>query len=542
MDLQRYRDLFFQESREILDGLNRCLLALEQAPGDEAALREAYRLVHTLKSMATTVGYRKTADLCHALETALDGLLEGSQAAGSHLLDLLFKAADLLDRLIAPDAAGEDGPDDAAALADEIGHAARPDADRGPARPEAMPDPEQAAPAPARPSMPTIRIRVDRLDRLINLAGELLIVKSQLRTLVAGRDGNGFGETLDQLDRVAESLQREVLEARMRPIGFLFDRFSRTVRDLGRELDKQVDFQTSGHDIELDRVILDEISEPLVHLIRNAVDHGIEPPSVRFQLGKPPAGTLALAARREVDRVVIEVGDDGRGVNPEAVKRSAVRLGLTSSEQAEALSPQELTALLFLPGFSTAGVTTEVSGRGVGLNVVKTRVEALRGTIELLGAPGQGTRAILRFPPTLAIVEALLVETRGQTFAVAMADVAEVLEVERSRISAGNVLLARGRAIQLVDLAAALDLGDGAPWSGHGFVLVTSAGGGVTGLVVDRVAGRQEIVIKPVGTLLQQAGSFSGATILGDGRVILILDVHALLRAVAGAPAPAWRA
>jgi two-component system chemotaxis sensor kinase CheA len=542
MDLERYRDLFFQESREIVDGLNRCLLALEQAPRDEPALREAYRLVHTLKSMAATVGYRKTADLCHALETALDELLKGSQAAGSHLLDLLFKAADLLDRLIAPDAAEEDGPDDAVALADEIAHAARPGADRGPARPEATPDPEQAAPAPARPSMPTIRIRVDRLDRLINLAGELLIIKSQFRTLVAGRDADGLGETLDQLDRVAESLQREVLEARMRPIGFLFDRFSRTVRDLGRELDKRVDLQTSGHDIELDRVILDEISEPLVHLIRNAVDHGIEPPSVRLQLGKPPAGTLALAARREVDRVVIEVGDDGRGVNPEAVKRSAVRLGLTSSEQAEALSPQELTALLFLPGLSTAGVTTGVSGRGVGLNVVKTRVEALRGTIELESVPGQGTRAILRFPPTLAIVEALLVETRGQTFAVAMADVAEVLEVERSRISAGNVLLARGRAIQLVDLAAALDLGDGAPWSGHGFVLVTSAGGGVTGLVVDRVAGRQEIVIKPVGTLLQQAGSFSGATILGDGRVILILDVHALLRAVAGAPAPAWRA
>lgn len=541
MDPERYRDLFFHESREIVDGLNRCLLALEQVPGDEGALREAYRLVHTLKSMAATVGYRKTADLCHALEAALDELLKGAEAAGSHLLDLLFKAADQLDRLIASGAA-EDSGGEAAALTEEIAEAARAGAEGAWARPGAAPDAGHAAPAAARPPVPTIRIRVDRLDRLINLAGELLIIKSQFRTLVGGRQAGGLGDTLDHLDRVAESLQREVLEARMRPIGFLFDRFSRTVRDLSRELDKRVDLQTSGHDIELDRVILDEISEPLVHLIRNAIDHGIEPPSVRVQLGKPPAGTLALAARREVDRVVIEVRDDGRGIDPEAVRRSAARLGLVAGEKADTVTSPELTALLFLPGFSTAGVTTEVSGRGVGLNVVKTRVEALRGTIELESAPGQGTRAILRFPPTLAIVEALLVETRGQTLAVAMADVTEVLEVERSRISAGNVLLARGRAVQLVDLAAALDLGDGAPWSGHGVVLVTSAGGGVTGLVVDRVAGRQEIVIKPVGPLLQQAGSFSGATILGDGRVILILDVHALLRAVAGAPAPAWRA
>jgi two-component system chemotaxis sensor kinase CheA len=538
----RYRDLFAQEARDLVGGLNRSVLALERNPGDEAALREIYRLVHTLKGMAATMDYARTTELLHALESLLDRMLTGAAPVSADLADLLFKATDQIERLTAPGEGGEAWTEEAEAVLEEIGHVSEVKAEAIPRpRPAEEPAPPRppAAAAHAAPVVPTIRIRVERLDRLINLAGELLIIKSRLRTIAAAAAVDGLRETLDQLDRASDDLQREVLGARMRPIGFLLDRFARSVRDMARELGKQVEFEVAGHDIELDRAILDDIHEPLIHLLRNAVSHGIESPEERVRLGKPGAGRITLSAAREVDRVAIEIVDDGRGMEPEVIRGAAVRLGFVSADRAPALSSQELTGLLFLPGFSTAAATTQVSGRGVGLNVVKSRVEAVRGTVELRSTPGQGTRFVLRFPPTLAIVEALLFRVRGEVFAVPMADVTEVLGITRVQIERSNIMLVRGSAVSLVDLAAALEIGAGEPTAPSASVLISALTGSPTGFVVDEILGRQEVVIKSLGALVSRAAACSGATILGDGRVVLILDLRVLLQGLAVRAEPA---
>lgn len=542
MDPQRYRDLFCQEAQELLQSLNQSLLILERVPADESALAETYRVIHTLKGAAATVGYQRTTDFCHSLESVLDVVLKGNVVLTHDVMDLLFKSADQLERLTTGGEGDARWDEEAEALLDELAHAAQV---RLPATPVSHGESAGARARPGAAARPpritTLRIDVKRLDSLINLTGELLITKSRLRTLGAPVDAPALREAIDQLDRISDSLQREVLRARMLPIGSLFGRFSRTVRDLARESGKEVDLVISGQEIELDRIILDDLSEPLIHLVRNAISHGIESPEARARLGKPTRGTITLSASREADRVILEVRDDGKGIDPEEVRGVAVRKGFCSAEQAQALSHQELMAFLFLPGFSTATGVTEVSGRGIGLNVVKTRVEALKGSIELKTAPNEGLRFLLRFPPTLAIVEALLVGVGEEMFAIPMADVSEVLEIHRADFEAQNILVVHGKAIPLVDLARALGLPYGTVREAPAFVLISSSAEGATGVIVDQVAGRQEIVIKPVEHLLNHIPGLSGATVLGDGRVVLILDLHALLRREAERLAAATR-
>ncbi len=528
---QRYRELFLQETQELLQSLNQSLVALERAPGDESELREIYRVMHTLKGIAATVGYQRTAGLCHSLESILDKVRRASRPLTDDLMTLLFRSTDELERLTAEVDGEERWSAQTAVLLEEIVRAAEGDLDT-------MAVPHTVGPAPWASAFPaaspwritTLRINVKRLDNLINLAGELLIIKSRLRTLSTALDIQPLKEAIDQLERVSDSLQDEVLQARMLPIGSVFDRFSRAVRDLARDKGKEVELLISGHEIELDRMILDDIGEPMIHLLRNAVSHGIESPEVRARLGKPKRGKITLSADQEADRVVLEVYDDGKGIDPEEIRAVAVRRGFISTEQAQALSHQELCGLLFLPGFSTATAVSEVSGRGVGLNAVKTRIEALKGSIEVKSVPNEGTRFILRLPPTLAIIEALLVRVQEETFAIPLADVAEVLEINRADFETQNILLVRGKATPLVDLAGALGLADGVVSQGPAFVLLSSLAEGAAGFIVDEVAGRQEIVIKPVERLLNQVAGLSGATILGDGRVVLILDLYALQR------------
>ncbi len=531
MDPDRYRELFAEEAQGLLQGVHHSLVVLERAPGDEPTLRELYRLMHTLKGMTATMGYQRTANFCHALESVLDRLLDGSLSLTTELMDLLSMAADRLERLTAAAADDDEHWDgEGESLLEAIVRVVETPSAAPAPRDDAAPRTDVGA-AAASSRATGVRINVKRLDSLINLTGELLIVKSRLRTLGAALHAPALEEAVDQLGRVSDSLQREVLQARMLPIGSVFDRFSRTVRDLARESGKQVKLVIiSGQEIELDRTILDDISEPLIHLLRNAVSYGIEPPGERARLGKPETGTITLSGSREADRVVLEVYDDGRGIDLDEVRAVAVRKGFASAERAPAFSPQEVIALLFQPGFSTATAVTEVSGRGVGLNVVKTRVEALRGSIEVKSTPGEGTRFILRFPPTLAILDALLVRVGEDMFAIPMGDVAEVLEIDRAEFRTRNTLVLRRKAIALVDLAGVLGLGSGAGREGRAFVLVSSQQDGALGFVVDQVAGQQEIVIKPVERLLNQLPGVSGATILGDGRVVLILDLHALVR------------
>jgi two-component system chemotaxis sensor kinase CheA len=375
-----------------------------------------------------------------------------------------------------------------------------------------------------------IRVDLRRLDELMNLIGELAIARGRLQAHAAGRDDPELDEVALRIGRLAGSLQSEIVGARMTPVWQVFDRFPRMVRDLARQMGKQVDFRVEGKDIELDRAILDEIADPLVHLLRNAVDHGIEPAEERQRRGKPAAGRLVLAAVRERASVAIRVSDDGRGVDRARVLARARELGLVEQD-VEQVPDELLFRILMRSGFSTARQVTDVSGRGVGIDVVATAARTLGGSLEIRSEEGQGTTFALRLPVTLAIVRALLARVGEETYALPLTHVSETVDLrpEEIQIVQGReVLLLRGRLVPLVRLGELLHLGRTA--SGPRLpVIVLEAGERRTGVAVDALVGQQEIVVKSFELPRGMLPVFSGATILGDGRPALILDAGGLM-------------
>jgi two-component system chemotaxis sensor kinase CheA len=375
-----------------------------------------------------------------------------------------------------------------------------------------------------------IRVDLRRLDELMNQIGELAIARVRLQTLVARRDDPELDDVAVRVGRLAGALQSEIIAARMTPVWQVFDRFPRMVRDLARSTGKQVDFRVEGKEIELDRAILDEIADPLVHLLRNAVDHGIEPPEDRARAGKAPQGRLTLAAVRERSTVAIRVSDDGRGVDRGRVLARAKELGLAESG-AEQVSDEDLYRLLMRSGFSTAREVTDVSGRGVGIDVVATAARALGGSLEIRSEEGRGTTFALRLPVTLAIVRALLARVGNETYAMPLTHVAETVEPppeEIQKVQGKEALLLRGRLVPLVRLGQLLGAAGGAVGR-RSPVIVLEVGERRSGILVDALVGQQEIVVKNFEAPRGMLPVFSGATILGDGRPALILDAAGLL-------------
>ncbi|HXF96169.1 MAG TPA: chemotaxis protein CheA, partial [Gemmatimonadales bacterium] len=376
-----------------------------------------------------------------------------------------------------------------------------------------------------------IRVDLRRLDALMNLIGELATARGRLNQLAAERRDPAVDDVAIQISRLSSDLQAEIIQARMTPVWQVFDRFPRLVRDLARDLGKQVRFRVEGKEIELDRAILDELGDPLVHLLRNAVDHGIEPPAERRRKGKAPEGEVLLAAARERASVVITISDDGRGIDRAAVLARAQREGLVDPN-VESLADDQLLRVLARPGFSTAEAVTRVSGRGVGIDVVVTRIRSLGGTIDIRTAVGKGTTFVLRLPPTLAIVRALLAAVGPERYALPLSYVAETVEfgqAPKTTVEGREAMVLRDRVVPLVHLRELLGVagGDGPPASRP--VIVLEMGERRAGVVVDGMLGQQEVVVKsfdaPRGTL----PVFSGATILGDGVPALILDAGGLL-------------
>jgi two-component system chemotaxis sensor kinase CheA len=387
-----------------------------------------------------------------------------------------------------------------------------------------------AAPVTARAR--NIRVDLRRLDALMNQIGELVIIRDRLQKLVAVRDEPELGETVDQAARLISELQDEIMQARMVPVGQVFDRFPRLVRDAARMLGKQVEFVIEGQEIEFDRSMLDEIGDPIVHLLRNSLDHGIESPGERRAAGKPETGTLHLLAARERSQVLIRVEDDGRGISRERVLAKAVAAGLVAADAAQALPDDEVYRLLTRAGFSTAEKVTDVSGRGVGLDVVATRVRALGGTLEIESAPGRGTVFTLRMPLTLAIVRALLVRLGEETYALPITHVGETVEIPEAdvrSVKGRTVAVLRDEVIPLLSLRSMLREGEAAPADGRRMAVVLESGEHRVGVEVDGLAGQQEIVIKSFDATVATLRLFSGATILSDGRPALILDVGSIL-------------
>ena len=408
------------------------------------------------------------------------------------------------------------------------------------------PAPQAAAPAPA-PSEPakpaaapakkegikksgqTVRVDIGRLDKLMNLVGELVISRARIERLVQEARLRQFDDTLSQLGRISGDIQELVTKLRMVPVSFTFDRFPRLIRDLCKTLNKNVELVLEGEDTELDRTVIDEIGDPMVHLIRNSMDHGIEHPEERKALGKPEKGILKIAAYQEGSGVVIEVSDDGAGIDPEKVKKKAIERGIISEDRAAIMSDDEATQIVLLPGFSMAKQITDLSGRGVGMDAVKTKVEQLGGQFDLVSKKNEGTHVYIRLPLTLAIVLSLLIKVGDETYAISLENVEETIMVRKEDIKTVHgepTTLLRGEVLSLNVLGDILgsDLGDERDRDEYP-VVVVKIGKNKIGFIVSQLIGQQEIVIKSLGRFLAKIDGITGGTILGDGNVALILDV-----------------
>ncbi|MDF2868912.1 MAG: CheA signal transduction histidine kinase [Anaerocolumna sp.] len=382
----------------------------------------------------------------------------------------------------------------------------------------------------------SVRVDIEKLDVLMNLVSELIIAKNGLVSMNTGekisKTDSGFNEQIEYLERVTTNLHESVMKVRMVPIESVLNRFPRMIRDLSKSLNKKMELYMTGEETELDRTVIDEIGDPLMHLLRNAADHGLESNEERAAKGKPAAGSIYLDAYQDGNNVVIEVRDDGAGINVEKVKRKAIEKGTITNEQAEVMSDKEIIDLLFKPSFSTAEVITDVSGRGVGLDVVKTKIEALGGDIEAKTKLGAGSNFIIRLPLTLAIIQALMVELGSEKYAIPLGSIQTIEDVATSDIKyvhSKEVINLRGNVIPLLRLNDILDVPGDRENQENMIVVIISKGDRLAGLVVDNLIGQQEIVIKSIGKFINNNKIIGGATILGDGEVALILDVNTLV-------------
>ncbi len=569
---------FLIEAQEILDRLGEQLVTLEQDPSDSEQLNAVFRGFHTLKGGAGFLGIQAMVNLCHAAEETL-GLVRAGQAALEPLhFDAAQQSLDWLQRMLDAIGAGEDPPHAPQMLIDQFdvqGHAAPAPKPATPpaagaaaasggdlisddefealldqlhgdgvpttvAAPSPAPPPRpQPAPKPAPAGKPvakaggeteqTIRVDTKRLDAIVNLVGELVLSRNRLKTLRARIRDEELDRAVSGLDIATARLQTAVMRTRMQPVGKVFSRFPKVARDVARQLQKEVDLELVGADTELDRNLVEALADPLVHLVRNAIDHGIEVPSLREACSKPRQGHVRLSAQQEGDFVTIEIRDDGAGIDPERLRVKALEKGLIDPEAAARLSHDECLQLVFLPGFSTKAEVTDISGRGVGMDVVQSRIRELSGQITIHSDVGRGSRFVIRVPLTLAILPTLLVQAGDPVYALPLARVMEVLHApsESLRWFDGQAVLDRqSHTLPLVDLRQWLRVDPVmAPLL---TIVVLQMGEQRFGLIVDQVRGREEVVIKPLPRAVRGLPGYAGATLIGDGRMALILDVDGL--------------
>lgn len=588
---------FVTESRDHLAGIENQLLAIEVAgaEADPELVNTVFRAIHSIKGAAGFLGLTVLGQLAHGLESVLNLVRNRQLVADSANVGVLLEGADLLRGMIedvehsnhvdvaallealqaiangepprqrreelapiepeaavvapeaatvAPEAATVEPADAAPVLAatpaphaDEPPHAAPPPTEDV-TPPAAAPTTRNAPPSPPAAtagSDSSIRVNVTVLDRLMNLAGELVLARNQLLQLTSGPAHRTINSAAARVNQVTTELQETIMQTRLQSVGTVFNRFPRVVRDLSLALGKQCHLTIEGQEVEVDKSILEAIADPLTHLIRNAVDHGIELPAARAAAGKPAVGTVALSAFHQAGKVNIVIADDGRGIDVNRIKEIAVAKGLIQPDQARTLNDREALQIIFRPGFSTAEKVTEVSGRGVGMDVVKTNIEKLGGSVSVETQPGKGSRFHVTLPLTLAIIPSLIVRCDQRRFAVPQTSIRELVRLRGcdagqriERIKRAEVFRLRGALLPLVRLSAALGLESGQPEATNvrgKNILVVEAGTLRYGLVVDGLHDSEEIVVKPLGRHLKGSPCLAGATILGDGQVALILDV-----------------
>jgi two-component system chemotaxis sensor kinase CheA len=535
IDRQALLSTFLAESEEILARLEQLVVALEGAPGDDELVNSVFREVHTLKGGASLVGFEGVRELAHDVEDVLDRLRKRELGVTNALVTLLLRSVDVLRAALADAAAGQAASAQAVAGFRQrlVTAAAEAAAAAGPA---GTPSPCLAAPAPAVPAGSdaqgrTLRVDAARLDKMLDLSGEIGIARGKLSELLE-RPGAATAEELlaahREADRLYLDLQELIMKSRMVPIGPVFYAHVRTVRDVAAAQGKQARLVVDGADVELDTSVAEQIRDPLLHMVRNALDHGVEPPADRLAAGKDPTGTLGLRAFHEAGSMVIEVADDGAGLDRARIAQKATALGLL--EDAARATDEELFQVIFAPGFSTSESVTAISGRGVGMDVVRRNVEALRGSVSVHSVAGRGTTITLRVPLTLAIIQGFRVKVADQTYILPLDAVVECLELPREEGggAATGVVNLRGKPLPFLRLRALFGLPSAGPAREN--VVVMRHGPTTAGLAVDALQGESSTVIKPLGAMFRDVPGVSGSSILGDGRVALILDVGGLLR------------
>lgn len=672
MDTSQYMTMFLEESMDNLQTLNESLLELEQNPDDIDRINQIFRVAHTIKGMAATMGFNDIAELTHKMEDVLSEFREGELKVTQEVVTVLFDCLDTLEKMVSNveeendevvdingiieklekvadikndivveevnkesavdsdletivlndyeisvakqalekgynifnidvhisentllksaraflivkdlEEMGEiiksepgteaieneefenklvfvlvtnNSKDEVRNLVEGISEVVAVDVNEveiSTTEPQAKEKVEEIKPKeievksedkkdvvkkesekkkankkPSKKAHQSVRVDLERIDKLMNMVSEIVIYRTRLEQIVIDNKSQELNETLEQIGRTTSDLQDLVMKIRMLPLETVFNRFPRMIRDVSVELNKDINFVIEGAETELDRTVIDEIGEPLIHLLRNAADHGIETKEERIAAGKNPVGTIKLVAYQEGTKALIKVIDDGAGINVEKVRAKAEKVGIST----EGLSENDIKNLIFAQGFSTNEVVTDLSGRGVGMDVVKTKISALGGTVDVISEEGKGSSFIVKLPLTLQIIQALLVKVGEETLAISLGFIDRVIDYNEDRIKKTNgkeVIIYRDKVIPLIRLNEKLDIE--VEESNKKFVIIVKVGEKTVGLLVDSLLGQQEIVIKPLGKTLKGLNEYIGATILGNGLVTLILDVGALV-------------
>jgi two-component system, chemotaxis family, sensor kinase CheA len=568
---------FIVETREIMERLGQELLELEKRPTDPELHNSIFRAVHTIKGTSSFLGFEQLTALAHRCEDVLNKIRRGELTVTAEGMDIIVEGYDVLKLLLQKIESHDNEPIDMTELLEKLGALAlgspMPATPAAPAEVQEVPAAdavsEQSVPvaqapvevheqgheetakaqsadhpataaaaqgARAKQVDSTIRVDVARLDSLMNLVGELVLGRNRLSQIAfqLGEQYEGIAATKDlsetssQIDFITTELQMAVMKTRMVPIAKVFNKLPRLIRDLCRETGKDIDFQMFGEETELDKSIIEELNDPLVHIIRNAADHGVEMPADRKASGKPEKGTVVVKAEHVGNHIVISIMDDGKGMDPEKLKAKGIEKGLITEAQAREMSKREAYNLIFAPGFSTAAKVTNVSGRGVGMDVVRTNIAKLKGIVEIESEIGKGSTFIIKLPLTLAIIQGLLVEASNEIFSIPLGSVLEVVRARQDEIATVNgheVIRLRNTVLPLARIGEVLGGGASARTDDWRYIVVVGLADQRLGVVVDSLLGQKEVVIKTLGGYLGKVPGIAGSTILGDGRVIMIVDV-----------------
>lgn len=554
--------IFIDESLEHISEIETELLAIEKGGKDidENRVNKVYRAAHSIKGGASFLGIDNIKKLTHEMENILGKIRSKKIIPESSVINTLLLSSDVLAGLVKDINTGKDKDVSSyieklkAVTCSEPGNIREKKNIREEIQfqeqvhektvfhENKQPDPDLPEYKETGHAQTSLRVSIDLLDSLMALAGEMVLSRNQLVQAISGNDRRALEVSGQRIDLITSQLQEAIMHTRMQPVRYIFDKFPRVVRDLAKNLDKNIELKIEGKEVELDKSIIENLNSPMTHLIRNAADHGIEAPEVRIKLGKKPVGKINLKAYHDAGQVNIEISDDGKGMDSEGIASQAVKKGLVTGETASNMSSREKLNLIFLPGFSTTDLVTDTSGRGVGMDVVKTNLDRLGGFIDINSKPGKGTIIRIKLPLTLAIIQSLLISAGKERYAIPQANVVELMRISPERLkhkidNIGKAMVVRLRkkliplvklsSILGIDLSSCIEVSDNYRKTGMNIVIV-STGIIKYGLIVDDIFDSEEIVIKPLGRHIKNCSGYSGATILGNGRVALILDVNAL--------------